>query len=150
MLRRSFIAATALLAFAVPATAAGDDPVALVRELYRVHGESEKTKQRAWQPPHRDRFFSRNLARLIARAQAKNGIDFDFIYDGQDFQITELDFALVRSAGGKARVEARFKNFGEPQRLAYDLVREGGAWRVADIRAVKKGGWVLTKLLAKR
>mgnify|MGYP001580062870 CR=1 FL=1 len=49
-----------------------------------------------------------------------------------------------------SRVEARFKNFGKPQRLAYDLVREGGAWRVADIRAVKKGGWVLTKLLAKR
>ncbi|MCW5772548.1 MAG: hypothetical protein KIT16_12980 [Rhodospirillaceae bacterium] len=149
MLRRSFLAFAALLFLAAPA-AAEDDPVALVRELYRVHGEAEKTKQPAWLPPHRDRFFSRRLAGLIAAAYERNAIDFDFIYDGQDYKISELRFMLMRKAGGRATVEARFKNFDLRKRLAYDLVREDEGWRVTDIRALGRNGWVLSKLLTTR
>ncbi len=58
MHRRTFLIATVLLA-ASPALAAEDDPVAVVREIYRVHGEGEKTKQRAGLPPTRERFFTR-------------------------------------------------------------------------------------------
>lgn len=149
MLQRIGLALLALLLLAPPSVAA-DDPVALVRELYRVHGEQEKTKKKAWQAPHRERFFARKLAEAIARAEKKGGFEFDFIYDGQDYEITGLEVVSVQSKDNAATVEARFKNFGEPQRIAYELVREGGAWRIADIRSRGKNGWVLTKLLAKR
>lgn len=149
MLRRTFLALAAFLVCAAPAVAE-DDAVTLVRALYRVHGEAEKTKQLAWQPPHRDRFFARRLAGLIAAATERNGVDFDFIYDGQDYEISELGFVLVQKAGDRATVEARFKNFDAPKRLAYDLVREDEAWRIADIRALGRNGWVLTKLLTTR
>jgi hypothetical protein len=154
MPRRRLLALIALAALAAPsplsAAEGGGDPVSLVRALYRVHGESVKTGKTAWQPPHRARFFARRLAGLIAGAYAANAIDFDFIYDGQDYKISALHFALVRRAGDKATVEARFKNFDARKRLDYDLVREEGAWRVADIRSPGRNGWVLTKILTTR
>lgn len=148
MLRRSFLAAIAVLTLLSPASAA-DDPVGVVRELYRVHGEQEKTKKQAWDSPHRERFFTRKLAALIARANARNEPGFDFIYDAQDFQISDLVVVLGGTRGG-ASVQVSFKNFGKPQRLSYKLVREGGAWRVDEIYGGGPNGWVLTKLLAKR
>lgn len=150
MIRRTVLALAALFFVSLPALAAEGDPVSVVRELYRVHGEYEKTKQQAWQPPHRDRFFARALAAAIARAHRQNRIDFDFIYDGQDFQISELAIQPGPAAGGKATVVATFKNFKEPKRLEYELVRERGAWRIAEIRSREKPNWTLTKLLAGR
>ena len=150
MLRRSFLALAALFGFALPAAAA-DDPVALVREVYRVHAESEKNQTPVWFKPHRDKYFTRNMARLLARDEKAKKVDFDFIYDGQDFKISALDFALIKSAGNNATVEARFKNFDKPIRLTYSLVREGGAWKIANISSREKGGaWVLSRLLAKK
>ncbi len=150
MLRRALLAFVALLLAAPPALAADADPVAVVRELYRVHAEGEKTKKLAWMPPHRERFFTRKLGGMIARAHQRNGIDFDFIYDGQDYEISELAIQAGRAAGGKAAVIATFKNFKEPKRLEYDLVREGGAWRISEIRSRQKPAWTLTKVLAGR
>jgi hypothetical protein len=149
MLRRSFLAAMALLALLSPASAA-EDPVAVIRELYRVHAEAEKTKIQAWMPPHRERFFTKKLGAAIARAYQRNEIGFDFIYDGQDFEIKDLEIAHVPGSGPVLSVEARFKNFGKPQRLVYTLAQEDGAWRIVDIRQHRANGWVLTKLLAKR
>lgn len=146
MMRRALFAFVALLLLAAPALAADADPVSVIRELYRVHAEGEKTKKLAWMPPHRERFFTRRLGGMIARAHQRNGIDFDFIYDGQDFEISELSI----QAGGKAAVIATFKNFKEPKRLEYDLVRENGAWRIAEIRSRQKPAWTLTKVLAGR
>ena len=146
MLRRSFLAAIALLALLSPASAA-EDPVAVIRELYRVHAEAEKTKKQAWMPPHRERFFTKKLGAAIARAYQRNEIGFDFIYDGQDFEISELEIRALPSAGHISRVEARFKNFKEPKRIEYDMVREGGAWRIAEIRSRGKPSWTLTKVL---
>jgi hypothetical protein len=87
---------------------------------------------------------------MIARAHQRNGIDFDFIYDGQDYEISELAIQPGRTAGGRVTVVATFKNFKEPKRLEYDLVREGGAWRIAEIRSRQKPAWTLTKVLAGR
>lgn len=149
MPRRAFIALTALLFLAAPALAADDEPVALVRAIYAVQMQAEKTRQNAWEPPHRDRFFSRALGPRITRTIQGSGIDFDFILDGQDFDIKDLNVALVRRQGHRAAVAAQFKNFNEPKRVTYQLVRESGGWRVAEISTSGKHGWVLTKLLDK-
>ncbi len=135
MLRRSFLIAALALA-APPALAEADDPVAVVRELYRVHAESDKGKAPVWRPPHRDRFFSRALAQLLAadekRKQAR--LDYDPIYNAQDAFTGTVEATLKSRAGDKAVVEVVLKD-SEPRRLEYDLVRERGAWRVADIRS---------------
>ena len=125
MLRRTLLALIAFFLVLPPTSAAEEDPVAVIRELYRVHAEAEKTKKQAWMPPHRERFFTRALGAAIARAHQRNEIGFDFIYDGQDFEISGLEIAALKSAGHISRVEARFKNFKEQKRLEYDLVREG-------------------------
>jgi hypothetical protein len=150
MNRRSMLLAGALVALGAPAFAAESDPAAVVRELYRVHGEHEKTKQQAWQPPHRERFFTRALGAAIARAHRQNRIDYDFLYDGQDYQISELSIQAGRMSGSKAVVIATFRNFKEPKRLEYELVRERGTWRIAEIRSREKPAWTLTKVLAGR
>jgi hypothetical protein len=149
LLRRSFLAAIALLTLLSPASAA-EDPVSVIRDLYRVHAEAEKTKKQAWMPPHRERFFTKKLGAAIARAHQRNEIGFDFIYDGQDFEISELAITPGRSAGNKATVIARFKNFKEQKQLEYELVLEGGAWRIADIRSRMKPSWTLSKDLKVR
>lgn len=154
MFRRAilFLAAVTLLT-PLPAAAADDDSVAVVRELYRVHGESEKTKASVFKPPLRDRFFARPLARLLVEddKRRESRMGFDPIYNAQDFKITGLDIALKSRQGEKAVVEARFKNFDRATRIEYDLVRERGAWRIADIRSngTQPDG-MLTRILRKR
>jgi hypothetical protein len=151
MLPRRLLLLALALTLAAPALASEGDPQSVIRELYRVHGEQEKTKQQAWQPPHRERFFTRDLAGLIAEAEKRNAIDFDFIYDGQDFKISDLEFSVKRGSGLTARVEVRFKNFGKPNRLLYDLVQEGGAWRISNVRTGRATqGWMLVQLLRKK
>jgi hypothetical protein len=150
MHRRTFLIVAGVVVAAGPALAAGEDPVSVIREIYRVHAEAEKTKKQAWMPPHRERFFTKKLGAAIARAHQRNEIGFDFIYDGQDFEISELAIEPGRSAGDTATVIARFKNFKEQKRLEYDLVREGGAWRIADIRSRQKPSWTLSKDLKLR
>jgi ABC-type transporter MlaC component len=151
MLRRSFLAAMAVFLSVGPAHAADETPVALVQELYRVHAERLKANKPAWlAPADRARFFSRSLAAQIDRAYKRNKISFDFIYDGQDYEISELSVQPGQSAGNKATVIASFKNFKEQKRLEYDLVKEGGAWRIAEIRSRQKPAWTLTKVLAGR
>ena len=154
MIRRTLLLlALSILAAPLPAAAADVDPVAVVRELYRVHGESEKTKASVFKPPLRDRFFARPLARLLAEddKRRESRLGFDPIYNAQDFKITSLDFALKSRQGEKAVVETRFKNFDQPTRIEYDLVRERAAWRIADIRSngMQPDG-MLTRILRKR
>lgn len=150
MQRRTFLIAAGVALAAAPALAAGEEPVSVIRELYRVHAESEKTKKQAWMSPHRERFFTKQLGAAIARAEKRNEIGFDFIYDGQDYEISELAITPGPSAGNKATVIARFKNFKDQKRLEYTLVREGGAWRIADIRSREKPSWTLSKDLRVR
>jgi hypothetical protein len=150
MLRRTMLALITLAAALPPAFAADEDPVAVLRELYRVHAEAEKTKVMAWMKPHQQRFFTRALGDRIERAYKSNQIDFDFIWDGQDAVIKDLAFQPGRRSGDKATVIVTFKNMDQPKRLEYSMVREGGAWRVADIRSRQKPAWVLTQVLKGR
>ena len=154
MLRRTLLLFAALtFLMPLPAAAADDDPIAVVRELYRVHGESEKTKASVFKPPLRDRFFARSLARLLAEdgRRRESRMGFDPIYNAQDFKIADLEIAQKSRQGEKAVVEARFKNFDKPTRVEYDLVRERGAWRIADIRTngMQPDG-MLTRILRQR
>ena len=148
MLRRGFLALAALCV-AAPAALAHDDPVAPVRAMYEVQLKGEKTKKFVWDKPHLDTYFTRGLAGRITRTRAGSGIDFDFLFDGQDYAVTGLSYALVDRKGNAARVEARFKNNDEPKRVTFHMVKQGGEWRVSDISTAGAHAWTLTKLLDK-
>lgn len=148
MLRRTFLT-LALLCIATPAALAHDDPVAHVRAMYEVQLRGEKTKKYVWDKPHIDKFFTRGVAGRILRTRDGSGIDFDFLFDGQDNAVTELGYALVDRKGNAARVEARFRNNNEPKRVTFHMVKQGGDWRVSDISTTGAHAWTLTKLLDK-
>ena len=143
MRRRAVLAATfALLAgpaFAQSAT----DPVATVRAFYAADDINAV------------RFYARSLRALYERdrREAKGEVGrlgFAFHVNGQD---TEPDFAktltLTRlpGEGDRAEVRATFRN-GGPQELRYVLLREDGAWKIANVRSVKGETWDLVALLS--
>ena len=81
-------------------------------------------------------------------------LDFDPITDSQDPSIGKLLFKPEAAALGAVTVDVTF--WPRPQKgerlsehdLRYDLKREGGAWRVDNIRAVTPGAeWDLRKII---
>ncbi|KKB84916.1 hypothetical protein VW29_08820 [Devosia limi DSM 17137] len=66
-------------------------------------------------------------------------LSFDPYIDGQDYEITDLEIAEDGIAGALASVEVRFKNFGEPRTLTYDLVLEEGGWKIDDVTSLTPG-----------
>ncbi len=101
------------------------------------------------------RFYAKRLRELYERDRREaNGevgrLGFAFHVNGQD---TEADFARslmlapLSNDGDRAEVRARFRN-GGPQELRYSLVREAGAWKIANVRSVKGETWDLVALLS--
>lgn len=67
------------------------------------------------------------------RAAAEGGLappGFDPLVDGQDWDVTDL---RVRAVDADT-VEASFQNFQSPTTVTWELVVEGGGWRVRDLR----------------
>lgn len=60
-------------------------------------------------------------------------INFDPYIDGQDFEITDFVIGTPTIEGDAATVDVTFKNFDDLRSLTYELVREGGGWRINDV-----------------
>jgi hypothetical protein len=60
-------------------------------------------------------------------------IDWDFVIDGQDYHLSNVNVAATVAAGDNSTVTVRFKNFKTPCVNVYYFVREGGVWKVDDI-----------------
>ncbi len=77
------------------------------------------------------------LEAMSARSQALNEpiLDFDPLIGAQDHDLSNLRVtaeALVENS--HALVRADFTNLGREEAIVYDLVWEGGGWRVNNIR----------------
>lgn len=120
---------------ASPPAAAWVSPDAFVAGVYRQErGGSDAA-----------RVYAREVA--AALATAKDQPDFDWRFDAQDAEITDLSF--VETAGGPdgSLIEARFRNFGEEVVLDWTLCRrDNGDWRVVDVTS-HANGWSLRALL---
>ncbi|WP_284209449.1 DUF3828 domain-containing protein [Methylorubrum aminovorans] len=101
------------------------------------------------------RFYAKRLRTLYERDQREakgevGRLGFAFYVNGQD---TEPDFAKslalapLSNEGDRAEVRASFRN-GGPQELRYSLVREAGAWKIANVRSLKGETWDLIALLS--
>ena len=60
-------------------------------------------------------------------------ISFDPYIDGQDYDVTDFEIGTPDIADEQASVDVTFSNFGEPRALTYDLVLEGGGWKIDDV-----------------
>ncbi|MRI52843.1 DUF3828 domain-containing protein [Methylobacterium sp. DB1607] len=101
------------------------------------------------------RFYAKRLRELYERdrreADGEVGrLGFAFHVNGQDTEAgfaRSLALAALSNDGDRAEVRARFRN-GGPQELRYSLVREAGAWKIANVRSVKGETWDLVALLS--
>jgi Protein of unknown function (DUF3828) len=129
-------------------SAPADDPLALIRSIYRTYqGGSDASSHSG--------LYSRRLQGLIDVAERNTPkgevgkIDWDVFVDGNDWALSKLQITLESKSTNRARVRARFLNFKEPRDLAFDLVREDGRWVIDETASVRKGGrWTMSKILA--
>jgi hypothetical protein len=135
--------AVLLLSACSGAPAPGRDPVSTVEAIYAPYVENVAN------PPSLENAapWTGDLETLIeAAAEVDGGIGFDPIIDGQEYEVAGLQ---VTSADGAtdtaAEVTAAFTNLGDPVTVTYDLVQEGGGWRVRDVRT---DSWTLRGALA--
>lgn len=141
---RGLLLALLILLGAGPALAqSASDPVGTVRAFYGAPSTDDL------------RFYAKALRALYERDQREAAgevgrIGFDFRVNGQDtakgWEKT-LRLATLSAGEDRAEVQATFRN-GRPQDIRYDLVREGGRWLIADVRAVTGERWGLVALLS--
>ncbi|MBJ3776876.1 hypothetical protein [Acuticoccus mangrovi] len=143
----------ALLALAPRAGRAQDavgdmaqEAVGVVAALYAAQASSlDAGDAPVWRSAEAPHFFDAEVVGRLAVAD----LDFDPIYNGQDFEITEVEIAPdaeVTALRGTYFVKVRFLNFGSPQELTYLLraTGAGGALRIVDIEAPE---WRLSDLI---
>jgi Protein of unknown function (DUF3828) len=150
MLRRSIAALViGLVVAACAAPKPGADPVSAVAPLYERYVAKQNPPGLLELAP-----WTRELRGLLSRAgelsEQRNEpnavVDFDPIVDGQDWEISDVEVTLAAPpADGRAEVVARFKNFGQPVQLTYEMREEDGGWRVDNIRGAH---WTLRQMLA--
>jgi hypothetical protein len=112
-------------------------PEALVADLYkqqdRKAGPFFQTRSRELI----EKYFVTRLAQLIYKDALRKEdphLDFDPLYDAQDFQIKNFAIRKSKSEETKAEVMASFDNIGVKTEVVYALVLTKAGWRIADVK----------------
>ena len=113
-------------------------PDAVVANLYKQHKKRSpffQTRSRALL----DEFFDKNLASLIWKdAVTSKGevgaLGADPLYNAQDTDIKNFVIHKPEYRDGKAEVAVSFANFGEKQRIVFELVSQKTGWKIANIK----------------
>src|SRR5260370_293987 len=113
-------------------------PDALVTELYRQSGRKHSPFFQTRSRTLLDKYFEKHLADLIwkdaIRSKGEVGaIDGDPLYNAQDMEIKKFAIDKATFAGGKARVNVRFENFGQEKNIVFVLGNGKTGWRICDI-----------------
>lgn len=150
-MRRILIAAALLLGPMAATLAAPvfDDPRALIEYVYAPYlNESDPF------PDDPSEVYSPTLKQLWDEMSAKSEesevpiIDFDPIINAQDYELTDFLVADPVIEADSATVVVSFSNFGEPQELHFELIRNSGGWLIDDIEAIGDTPWRFSELLA--
>lgn len=173
--RRTFFVAVALASFApgvvhaqtrAPAgpPASAQSPEQIVRWIYAEAvkkdssgGQNGGTIFGGDKGPIR-RLFSAAFLREWDAAQARikksgdMGLDFDPVSNSQDPAIGRVTYAVESTGADKSTVGATFGSLhdpkAKPQTIRYDFVREGGAWKIDNIRGnVENDSWSMRELM---
>jgi hypothetical protein len=168
LFRLSWLAACLVALFAAapaPALGGGADPAQFITSIY-AHGHEEAVWSQWLDGAKRGAWLSRDLAALWNKCDAsarkskdqQGALDFDVAENSQMGWEAFKGFAvsLVSQGGGHAVVDARLKvghntaapKFDSDNVIHYDLVQEGGVWRIDDVSSTTDGKpWSLRDLL---
>ncbi|MEZ5346424.1 MAG: DUF3828 domain-containing protein [Pyrinomonadaceae bacterium] len=119
-------------------TAQESTPEAVVKELYKQHDAENSPFFQTEKREYVDKFFVKNLADMIWKDSVNSkgevgALDFDPLYNGQDFEISEFKVGAAEVKGEKANVKVEFLNFGEAQSVIFRMAKEKGVWKIEDI-----------------
>ncbi|ABD07424.1 Twin-arginine translocation pathway signal [Rhodopseudomonas palustris HaA2] len=163
--RRTFLIATASLAVPAaalaqatpPAKPPANDPTALLTRLYTASspGGSDLVNS----PKSRAKILSKSFAALWTRAEARTKddigpVDFDPVSNSQDPDIKAFAIKVEKEDDASATLAVTLtgsqpRDKAEDGVIRYDFVRDGGHWRIDDIRGAVDGeAWSVRKLLA--
>jgi hypothetical protein len=118
------------------------DPAVWLRQIYDLYHRAEKAP--ALQNQATDELVMKRASKSLAALFKKNrdcekkakgicALDWDFIVDGQDFTLSNIEVGSAAVAGDKATVTVKFRNFEDAEVNVYSFVREDGQWKVDDI-----------------
>lgn len=134
-----------------------EEPRDVVETLYKL-AIAELKKAKGTSPFYnrqvRATYFSKGFDLLITSAETRAAhagdaiLDFDPISASQDAEMQKATLKTDVLESEKAVVSAAFLNHKQPTVVTYDFVREGGDWRVNDIKGTtEKEAWSVRKIL---
>jgi hypothetical protein len=126
---------------------AKDGPADVIRKVYEAYAASSANPDAKVPDQYDKRRYSRRVDKLIDRLEkACKDVDigcypdFDFLVDGQDFQISKLEVREVSRDKGRAIVNATFLNFDQKRDFTFYLVQEKGVWLIDGLNVPEGGG----------
>ena len=139
------------------------DPSAIVTAIYRraAKGKGDSGGQFLWaDKAARPKFFSNAMVALWAQAEAKTEgdggpIDFDPVTNSQDPNLKSFKVAAEKQTATTATASATMlggwpRKFSADETVHYDFVREGGQWKIDDIRGAMDGTpWSVREMLVR-
>src|SRR5438094_7331141 len=112
----------------------------LVAQLYKEHsGKSDPLQYPASKKRLPNYFYKPLLDLYLKDQEASKGdvgkIDFDPLYDAQDFEISDFNLVVLPNKKESGYVAARFKNMGVDQEIIFALQRTKMGWRIVRIHS---------------
>lgn len=120
------------------------DPTIWLRQVYDLYQRAEKNPALSGNANFElvQKRASKALTALLKKdadcsrgSQGVCALDWDFVVDGQDYQLSNVNVEQTVVNGDKANVTVTFKNFDADCKNVYAFVREGGQWKVDDVVA---------------
>ena len=114
-------------------------PTKVVTDLYRAHNRKPDPLQYPASKKLLGAYFDRGLLSLFLKDQSESKgevgkLDFDPLYDAQDFDIKDFSVAAAAEQKDSAEVAASFKNLGTSEKIVFLLSPTAQGWRITDIR----------------
>jgi hypothetical protein len=118
------------------------DPAVWLRQIYDFYHRAEKSP--ALENKANDDLIVKRASKSLAALFKKNrdcevkakgicALDWDFVVDGQDYELSNITVGPAVISGDRATVTVTFNNLKEDDTNVYYFVREGGQWKVEDI-----------------
>ena len=118
---------------------AATSPRKVVTGLYSAHKEKADPLQYPASKKLLGAYFEKGLLSLFLKDQSESQgevgkVDFDPLYDAQDFKIKDFSVALVAQQKDSVEVTASFKNIGMSEKIVFLLSNTPQGWRITDIK----------------
>jgi hypothetical protein len=118
---------------------AATSPTKVVTDLYRAHKGKADPLQYPASKKLLGAYFEKGLLSLFLKDQSESKgevgkLDFDPLYDAQDFDIKDFSVALVAHQKDSAEVAASFKNIGTSEKIVFLLSNTAQGWRITNIK----------------